>query len=670
MMKKIFCLLILVLSLQAAEDKPIELNIEEKVEVPNPGTLTPAWWDYFEDPKTFSAHAKEFIEDLGEVQADFTPEQKEQTAALIRKILVNLEALPKLRTQKVTAPAERPFLESYSLDQQLDLATSLRQLESQLKAENKELLTLKASVAKIRSHIDDLTAAYLKMDKKVFARFQAGLEIIAFRFALEVNEQKLRVMEERVDLMRAQVSHLKQEVAYASEHLDTTQLNIPEMKAKLAEAEAEFKAKNQAAVQTELNLVVTSGDTPVERANMEFLALKAMSAQLQESLARAQFVNSKLRIQFAEATTAYEELDLEAFRAALSENGAQLDELQEQAREYQRQLDSGLDKLGAPPAGDKALSTQEQEVEAIRKQRYDLIQQMVPEVEKLRSRISVASLIESNTYSTLRSKRSAVENWWSESYNYVIGCCSEMFSWMHRSLFKISGVPVTAYDLIWGVLVMVFAYLFSMMVRKTITHFSSQHKKISQSSIFILNRILHYLILLIGLFIALTVIGLDLNSVFLFLGALSVGIGFGLQSIVNNFVCSLILIFTRNIKVGDYISLSTGEWGNVSAINVQNTIIRDWDGVDIIVPNSSLVANRFDNWTRRDPYKRLHVPFSVAYGTDKDLVVKAAVEAAHKVPCTISNHAYLDNPKVWFADFGPSSMDFELVVWYNVYSSG
>jgi potassium efflux system protein len=583
---------------------------------------------------------------------------------------VSLNTLPKLREQSITRPPERPFLDRYSLDQQLDLAVSLRQLEAQLKTENKELMSQKASVVKIQRHLDDLMAAYLKMDKKTFARFEAGLDVITFRLAMAVTEEKLRILEERVDTLRAQVTHLKQEVSYAAEHLDTSQLNIGELKKQLKEAEADFQEKKQKALQLELSLVGTIGDSPLERANLENLSLKAMNAQLKESLARAQVLLLKFRMQFSPLGTGYDELDLDEYKAQTSSLGAELDDIQEKVGEYQKQLDLGLDKLGETSAEESSLSEQEQEIEKLRQERYDLIQQMVPDVEKLRSNASSASLIEKNIYSTLRSKRTLVENWWSELYAYVTGCCKEAYGWLHKSLFKIGGVPVTAYDLLSGILVMLVAYFFSMLVRKAISKFAKQHKRISQSSIFIVNRVLHYLILLIGLFIALTVIGLDLNSVFLFLGALSVGIGFGLQSIVNNFVCSLILIFTRNIKVGDYIRLSSGEWGNVSAINVQNTIIRDWDGVDMVVPNSSLVANRFDNWTRKDPYKRLHVPFCVSYGTDKDLVAKAAVEAANRVPCTITNHSYLDNPKIWFVNFGASSLDFELIVWYNVYSSG
>ena len=110
-------------------------------------------------------------------------------------------------------------------------------------------------------------------------------------------------------------------------------------------------------------------------------------------------------------------------------------------------------------------------------------------------------------------------------------------------------------------------------------------------------------------------------------GALSVGIGFGLQSVVLNFVSGLILLFEGSIRVGDYVELDTGDadtnlMGAVKEIRSRATLINTNDNLDVIVPNSELVGNRMTNWTLRESTARMRIPFSVAYGTDKELVKK------------------------------------------------
>ncbi|MDQ2694607.1 MAG: mechanosensitive ion channel [Pseudomonadota bacterium] len=153
--------------------------------------------------------------------------------------------------------------------------------------------------------------------------------------------------------------------------------------------------------------------------------------------------------------------------------------------------------------------------------------------------------------------------------------------------------------------------------------------------------------------------GIDFTNFALLAGAFAIGIGFGLQSIVSNFVSGLILLFERSLKVGDFVELSSGINGEVRAINVRSTVINTNDNVDIVVPNSNFIDHDVINWTLLEAYRRIHVPFKVAYGTDKELVRKAALEAADKLPHTLKSM----NPGVWLVKFGDSSLDFELVVW-------
>lgn len=162
--------------------------------------------------------------------------------------------------------------------------------------------------------------------------------------------------------------------------------------------------------------------------------------------------------------------------------------------------------------------------------------------------------------------------------------------------------------------------------------------------------------------LALNTIGIDLTAFAVFTGALGVGIGFGLQSIFSNFVAGIIIILEKTLKVGDFVDLEDGVRGEVQEINVRSTLIRTNDNIDMLVPNSEFINNRVTNWTLREAKRRIHVPVGVAYGSDKDLVKKALLEAAANVQYTLKspkNRA----PDVWLTNFGDSSLDFELIVW-------
>ncbi|MEO8223224.1 MAG: mechanosensitive ion channel domain-containing protein, partial [Gammaproteobacteria bacterium] len=143
---------------------------------------------------------------------------------------------------------------------------------------------------------------------------------------------------------------------------------------------------------------------------------------------------------------------------------------------------------------------------------------------------------------------------------------------------------------------------------------------------------------------------------------IGVGVGFGLQNIVSNFVSGLILLVERSLKVGDFVDLQSGVRGRVVEIAMRYTRVSTNDSVDILVPNSEFVNGRVTNWTFDDFNRRIHIPFGVAYGTDKETVKKAAFAAAARCPGVI-----LDDPRrppnLWLVAFGDSSLNFELVVW-------
>lgn len=159
----------------------------------------------------------------------------------------------------------------------------------------------------------------------------------------------------------------------------------------------------------------------------------------------------------------------------------------------------------------------------------------------------------------------------------------------------------------------------------------------------------------ISIMLAMVVMGADLSNLALVAGALSVGIGLGLQNIVNNFVSGIILLFERPVKVGDWVIIN-GEEGTVKQINIRSTEIETFNRASVIVPNATVLSNSVTNLTHGNNWMRFSVSVGVAYGTDVEKVKQILLE------CAAKNKKVLKKPEpyVLFQDFGSSSLDFEL----------
>jgi small-conductance mechanosensitive channel len=173
-----------------------------------------------------------------------------------------------------------------------------------------------------------------------------------------------------------------------------------------------------------------------------------------------------------------------------------------------------------------------------------------------------------------------------------------------------------------------------------------------------LKRLLHYALFTIGFFIAVSMAGLELQEFAIIAGALGVGIGFGLQNIVNNFVSGLILLFERPIKVGDTINIDD-QWGTITRIGLRSTVFETLDRAEIIVPNSELISQKVINWTFTTNISRIVLKVGVAYGSPLETVLGILVRVAKEHPDILND----PESSAIFSGFGDSSIDFELRVW-------
>ena len=171
-------------------------------------------------------------------------------------------------------------------------------------------------------------------------------------------------------------------------------------------------------------------------------------------------------------------------------------------------------------------------------------------------------------------------------------------------------------------------------------------------------RLIHYSVLVIGFIILLNILGFELTKLTILGGALGVGIGFGLQAIVNNFASGLILLFERPIKVGDTIEFGN-DFGEVKKLGLRATVVSTFDNAEIVIPNSDLITAPVTNWTLSGRQARVKVPVGVAYGTDIQKVLEILMSCAKEHPLVLAE----PQPQALFLAFGASSLNIELRVW-------
>ncbi len=186
------------------------------------------------------------------------------------------------------------------------------------------------------------------------------------------------------------------------------------------------------------------------------------------------------------------------------------------------------------------------------------------------------------------------------------------------------------------------------------------HVHLAGGSSYAINRIVHYVVVVVGIYVALAAADVPLTQFSLVVGALTVGLGFGLQNVVNNFVSGLILLFERPIKVGDLVQLADTT-GTVEYIGIRASIIRSVDSSEVIVPNGNLLSNQLTNWTRTSRQRGVAIPLSLSADADPTAVMRLLTETAAAHPLVVTQ----PRPAAFLTSFGADAFKYELQAWTN-----
>lgn len=236
----------------------------------------------------------------------------------------------------------------------------------------------------------------------------------------------------------------------------------------------------------------------------------------------------------------------------------------------------------------------------------------------------------------------------------------DLRSWLLAPLFTIGETPIDSIDLLSSLLLLVLVFYIGRWARE-VTYGWLYGGILDLGIRNSLSVFTQYAVVVLGLLIALNVLGINITSLTVFAGALGVGIGFGMQNIANNFISGLILLAERPIRTKDWVTIGTNE-GEVSQIGMRSVTVTTWDNQDVIIPNSDLISSAFVNWTHTDNIVRTVLIIGVRYQNDPHVAQKVIEEAV-----TMQPEVLLDPvPRVWLSEFGASSVDFRVLYHVNV----
>ncbi len=234
---------------------------------------------------------------------------------------------------------------------------------------------------------------------------------------------------------------------------------------------------------------------------------------------------------------------------------------------------------------------------------------------------------------------------------------STEFAWLNKGI-TIGKAKITILNVCYVIIFLLLIGYISKIIRKALQDEVLPRTRLDIGARASLVNVVVYSLWILAIYTGINILGINLSSLAFMAGALGIGIGFGLQNIVNNFISGIILLFDPSIQVGDMVQIGE-DWGTVNRINIRTTIVQTFDNAALIIPNSQMLSNRVTNWSYKDPKVRRQVDVGVAYGSDVQLVRKVLLEIIHDMPDIMDDPA----PRVDFSDFADSALIFRIRFW-------
>lgn len=638
-------------------------NAQDEPPPPVPDRLASDWWNYFSpseplSPEGLERRINKLAAVLDKAIQDSSPEQVANIQPLIERIKSGLAKYAELNAMEAPlagtsiVPASR-----YTVSEALVRYKAWRQLDVDIRANQEEADWRRSLLEEDRRQQSMRRVAYMDKATSDSGRFQLGLNLMAIRIELEVRALTLARQQKELAIAEGTLRDLKVELEKIPKLLQPGPDSLEiwaRAKDEATTALSQFKAKITDDTKT-APLVADS----IGSAQSRLAVLRSVLRDVDLALAETDLKRAELGLQLIEMISpSTEEPSPSLISAKITEYrkfSSAVDAVRNRAfRIVDRTRTAAGQQLAANDANESLTN--------VLQETLTLAETTLLSLRRLEEGQGSAQFLTVLLETRLNEVLGWVGQASSQTKNFAANTRQSVIDAFQYPIFEINETPVTGLGILRFFLILAIAWWSSKLIRGGMERFGQRLRKVNRTSLYTLERLIHYVILAIGIMIGLTTVGLDLSKFALFASAIGIGLGFGLQNLVSNFVAGLIVLFERSLNVGDFVELQSGVAGEVREINMRSTLITTNDNIDILVPNSEFVATQVTNWTLREAFRRIHIPFGVAYGTDKELVKKAVLEAADRVPWTFSEQNRR-KPQVWFVSFGDSSLDFELVVW-------
>jgi potassium-dependent mechanosensitive channel len=633
---------------------------------PDPANLAADWWTFLSPKEKLSkeelrTRIDEFSTLVNAVSASTDLTRRDEYSKYAADIHTALKEFYAAQTSSLPAtPAVTAISNTYNLTDALTRYSDLRAARLKVETEQEEFAWLTAVTNEERKQQSRERKQYLELKRTAPEKLTRGLELVLGRIHLELKKVELENRKSALAQAREQESLLQEELKAIPSRLQISDAELAEWLDRGKQAESLISSLQEKASQKRQSRS-TTGDSKVDFLLMQNTVLEGVSYDVEIGLNESIVIQERLVSELYRIQQGSLDKDGDSARKTLSDSKELHDRLLEQRTRWQRV--SERIRSSAPASGKKdpevtaEVERIHQKIDADLEKTGQLLRALVNQMEATQFLTDILDERLHEQEGWINRSLKDTEETISRSWSKTIGL-------LGASLFEINETPVTTLGILRVILIITLALWLSKGIRRAIKRIGESKGAISESSLYTFGRLIHYVVLIIGIIIGLSSIGIDFTKFALFASALGVGIGFGLQTLISNFVAGLIILFEKSLKVGDFVELESGVTGEVKEINMRSTLISTNDNIDILVPNSEFVGGRVINWTLREVYRRTHIPFGVAYGTDKELVRKAVLEAADLIPWTLKNKKGR-HPQVWFVEFGDSSLNFELVVWLN-----
>ncbi len=644
-------------SAQSITDKFVIEQTEDAWKAPDLAELPLDWWTQLntESTEEFNKRFSGFLVAIEQRVSGLTGDELVTAQNSIAHLKSGFDLLALARQGPGDLKFEPPLSkETYFLDDVLSLRAQVRALETQAAQLELQVEQSESQIKLLQQRRDKLVSEYGAADPEAPARMLIGIRRITAKVEYELAMERVKNAEQLLREIQAQSAMVSEQQDFARAHLVMNENDLTDIQAAIGDARAKVTETSQkvAALQSQL-LDALSAETV--KPSLEMLRKQQLTrASAESELAKLQemLLNEKFSWYQLRANKVDTGFDLEQ---VLDDYPRIVADSLKQANLWSSISQTTL----SAPSTDTSLNTVKnfEIAQTVARDTLAVIDQIKSTSENL---LIIQDILAEEAISNRKgigNARARLIIFFSNSWNWLVDLAD-----FH--LFNIGDTSVTPVGLFKMLMILGLAVGISWIIRYLLARGVRKQRAAQSPAFYTLGRILHYVIIMAGSFAALGSIGIDFTSFALIAGALSVGIGFGLQAIVSNFVSGLILLFEGTLRVGDFIEMEGDLRGVVKEINTRATVINTNDAVDLVVPNSQLVTTQLTNWTLRESYGRLRVSFGVAYGSDKEQVRDLALEAVKQVDCALTNMPGLE-PQVRLSNFGDSALEFTVLFWVS-----